>query len=120
MTDLSHVFGNDFVFFEGAGVGVAQGVEETRQRVLRRLCTNPGDYVWQPDYGAGLPGMIGDPVQALRIHGVVAAQLALEPGVDQRQPVQVAVTPREGGFVSCSITYVDVVSQTSQVVRVAG
>ena len=33
--------------------------EEVKQRVIRRLFTNPGDYIWHPGYGAGIGRAVG-------------------------------------------------------------
>ena len=42
----------------------AAGTLRGQQRVLRRLLTNPGDYIWQPGYGAGLGQFVGKPASA--------------------------------------------------------
>ena len=49
MPDLSHEFGADLLAGPTGDLAVAAGAGLGRQRVLRRLLTNPGDYIWQPD-----------------------------------------------------------------------
>jgi hypothetical protein len=59
LSDLNHYIGNDLT---ASNTGDLQPVDTTvrgQQRVLRRLLTNPGDYIFHPNYGAGLPQWIG-------------------------------------------------------------
>ncbi|MCQ9154068.1 phage tail protein [Acidomonas methanolica] len=119
MSAVGHVMGAD-LSLSGGGLAVVDGAEEVRQRLLRRLCTNPGGYIWQIGYGAGLPAMIGSPVVSGTIKSVVLAQMALESGVDQTQPVDVSVSSSAGGVVSCAITYVDAATQEMQTLLLDG
>ena len=57
------------------------GAALTQQRVLRRLLTNPGDYIWQLGYGAGLGQFVGRPGVPAAIAGVAGAQILLEAAV---------------------------------------
>jgi hypothetical protein len=50
-----------------------------QQRVVRRLLTNPGDYIWHTNYGAGLGGYVGKPYSPGNIDGAILNQLQLEP-----------------------------------------
>ena len=56
-----------------------------QQRVLRRLLTSPGDYIWQLDYGAGLARFIGQPVNPLQIKAVIRSQIFKEAAVARRR-----------------------------------
>ena len=47
MPDLAHQFGADLVAGATGDLAVVDGPALGRQRVLRRLLTNPGDYIWQ-------------------------------------------------------------------------
>ncbi|MEE3500197.1 hypothetical protein [Acidiphilium acidophilum] len=54
MADAGLVFGGDLAIDAGGDLALAAGSALTEQRVLRRLLTNPGDYIWQLSFGAGL------------------------------------------------------------------
>lgn len=94
-----------------ADLGVATGTTASQQRVLRRLLTNPGDYPWHPDYGAGLPAEVGKLADERRIRGLIQAQIFKEEAVLQNPPPVIAVTAIAGG-VAVRIQYTD--AQTGQ------
>jgi phage baseplate assembly protein W len=86
-------------------VGTVSGAMLGQQRVLRRLLTSPGDYIWQPEYGAGLARFIGQPVNPLQIRALVRSQIFKEAAV-ARQPepvIEVQVAP--GGAASTVYVY---------------
>jgi phage baseplate assembly protein W len=87
--------------------------------VLRRLLTSPGDYIWQPDYGAGLARFIGQPVNVSQIKAVVRSQIFKEAAV-ARQPepaIDIQVTPGGmTGTVYVAIRYVDADSAETQAI----
>ena len=89
-----------------------------QQRVLRRLLTNPGDYIWQIDYGAGLARFIGQPTNALQIRAVVRSQIFKEATV-ARQPepvIDVEVAPGGvAGTVYVNVRYVDADTSEMQI-----
>ncbi|AAW62163.1 hypothetical protein [Gluconobacter oxydans] len=114
MSALSHTIGGDLVLTTGAALATVSDAEETRQKILRRLCTNPGGYLWHLDYGAGLPAMVGKAMDAGTIQSVVQQQMATESGVDQTQPVTVTVTSTPSGLFRCDVSYTDSQTQTIQ------
>ena len=59
-------------------ISVASGPLLGQQRVLRRLLTNPGEYIWQLDYGAGLARFIGQPVNPSQITAVIRSEIFKE------------------------------------------
>ncbi|GBD57466.1 phage tail protein [Gluconobacter wancherniae] len=106
MKSISHVMGEDFPLLSGSLV-LIDGAEKTRQRLLRRLLTISGDYIWQNDYGAGLPAMVGQTISTGVIQEIITAQVRQDIGVDAAQPVTVAVVPENSGVCTCTISYVD-------------
>ena len=114
MSSLSHTVGGDLDLSGSGNLTLVSDAEETRQKILRRLCTNPGGYIWHPDYGAGLPAMVGMTMDAGTLQGIVQEQMADESGVDQTQPITVTVTNTPAGFYRCDITYTDSQTQTIQ------
>ena len=59
-------------------IGVAPGQTEVQQRIVRRLLTNPGDYIWHASYGAGLGSYVGKPYSPTLIEGTILSQLQRE------------------------------------------
>ncbi len=116
MADLSHIFGTDLTLSATGGLALATGAEQARQRVLRRLLTNPGDYIWHPAYGAGLGRFVGQPTNPARIRGVVLRQMRLEADVAQSPPPTVTVTPQGGGVVVLTIVYADAATGAAQTI----
>jgi hypothetical protein len=107
MADLSHIWSGDLTIAAGGDMLLASGSEAGRQRVLRRLLTTPGEYIWQPDYGAGLPGQIGALTGNAAIEAVVRTQMLLEDAVSQDPPPVVTVTRPSSGVVAITIQYQD-------------
>ena len=68
------------------------GTIKGQQRILRRLLTNPGDYIWHPTYGAGLGAKVGDNTDIPAITALIRAQIRLESVVSQNPPPTVRVT----------------------------
>lgn len=115
MSDLSHVVGGDLTIAASGDLAAVSGSVLGQQRVLRRLLSNAGDYLWQLDYGAGLPAMIGTPADAAAITGIVRHQIFLEAAV-ARTPAPVIAVEAEGSILSLSITYNDAADATPQTV----
>lgn len=99
MADLAHDFGGDLAIGPTGDVALSDGPGLTRERVLRRLLTNPGDYLWQLDYGAGLGRFVGETVGAARLRAVVRGQIFKEAAVARSpEPVVEARDDRAGGL----------------------
>jgi hypothetical protein len=83
--------------------------QTTSQRVRRRLLTNPGDYLWNLDYGGGLALFVGAPTSSSRIEAVVRGQLALETTIAATPSPQVSARLVDGanGYVVADIFYAD-------------
>ena len=110
MPDLAHAYGSDLSVAANGDLATVDTDPWTQQRILHRLLTNLGGYIWQPSYGGGLPRMIGTPVSLGRIQGIVTAQMALETAVNQTQPITVIVVTNNTGTVSLTIAYTDAAS----------
>jgi hypothetical protein len=108
LADLAHFWGQDITSGPTGDIGTVERSDRTSQRLIRRLLTNPGgaDYLWQPDYGAGLPALIGQPLDLGALDALIRGQIALEPSVAQSPAPVIELTPVQGG-VSISVSYVD-------------
>lgn len=58
--EISQIFGQDLTVNEKGGLTLVDSLDETNQRVMRRLLSAVRGYIWHLDYGAGLPQFVGD------------------------------------------------------------
>ena len=105
MADLAHWYGNDL---SASAAGDLLTVDEpirSEQRLVRRLLTPPGSYIWHPTYGAGLGQYIGQPGSAKTMEAVIRAQLKLEAAVAASPTPQVSVVVNPSGVTVATIVY---------------
>ncbi len=106
MADLANYFDQDLQPSSTGDLLAVEGTLQGQQRVLRRLLTNPGSYIWEPTYGAGLPSYVGKTLDAAALEALILSQMLLESSVSQSPPPRVTVQPIDGG-VWAQILYVD-------------
>lgn len=106
MHDIYHYTGGDIDSSSTGDLRTATGSERTKQRILRRLLTNPGEYLFHPEYGAGLGKKVGEPVKPGEWKALISGQMLLEEAVARHPPPAVKLALIEGG-VSVSIAYTD-------------
>jgi hypothetical protein len=104
--DASHVWGGDLALAPGGDLLAVEGTAEGQQRVMRRVLTLPGNYIWQPEYGAGAPAMIGSTKTPKEVEGALRAQLLQEAAVAPNPPPVVQAIPIPNGQ-SVKIEWVD-------------
>ncbi len=89
----------------------------THQRVLRRLLTAPGDYLWAATYGAGLGQLVGKPIDIRAVEAMIRLQLMHEASVAPTPAPRVR-TASEGSSGNneyvISITYAEDQSDTEK------
>lgn len=82
--EMIAVFGTwagDLAFGPTGDLDVCDAQAETSQRVIRRLLTNSGDYIWHLDYGAGLGAQVGQTYSPKVLENTVQRQLRLEAAI---------------------------------------
>lgn len=109
MIDIDQTFGGDLAASQTGDLATADGTSAGTQRVLRRLLTNPGDYLFHPSYGAGLPARVGTLADAAGIRALIRGQMLLEPAVARSPEPVVVVTDITGG-IAVAIKYTDAAS----------
>lgn len=82
------------------------GLDRGRQRIIRRLLTNPGDYRWHPEYGAGLGRLVGETRDRYAIESRIRSQIMQEACV-ARQPLPVITSSPIPDGIFVSIVYTD-------------
>jgi hypothetical protein len=111
--DFDHYIGGDMSASNTGGIGVVGGTVRGQQRVLRRLLTNPGDYIFEPNYGAGLPQWIGQVADLGKLRALILGQMLLEPSVaaNPSPTVDLSQLPNtQGGGFSVALAYTDAAS----------
>lgn len=115
MADVAHIIGGDLQLGPTGDLALVAGDEETQQRVLHRLLTSAGTYIWQLEYGAGLPGLIGSVVSQQQVAAIIRAQLGFEAAVAADPEPEVSLSGGLLGAVSATISYTSSVSTNNQV-----
>lgn len=107
MDDVSAMWGGDIVLGPTGDVAMASAPDRIRQRILRRLLTAAGGYVWQLPYGAGLGRFVGAAVDPRHVRAIVEGQLRLESivAVDPPPVVKVTRATPAGDAMALDITY---------------
>lgn len=114
MNDLSQYFGGDIGQSATGDLQTIDGTTKGQQRVLRRLLTNPGDYIFHPDYGAGLPRMVGELADIEKVRALIRGQMLLEDSVARTPEPLIDVQAIAGG-IACRLQYTDAVSKAPAV-----
>ena len=115
MPDLFHQYGGDLLLGPSGDLASVDATLLGQQRVLRRLLTNRGDYLWNPAYGAGLGQFVGQPASVARIRSAIRSQIFQESAV-ARQPEPVIDVRADGsGIVTVLVSYADSNTGATQV-----
>lgn len=106
MQDLYHYIGSDLLVSATGDLQQTNPTQRGQQRILRRLLTNPDDYIFHPDYGAGLPQQVGQVTDIAKITALIRGQILLEDAVAKTPAPTIIVKPIPSG-ISVSIRYQD-------------
>jgi len=121
-TDLQLTWGGDLESGPSGDFALMTGLPAVTQRVLRRLLTGTGDYIWNPKYGAGLAEYVGQPTAAGQIDATVRTQMRLETAV-ARFPAPTVTIPNQLanglGVFELLIQYQDAATKQTATVSVA-
>ncbi len=97
MPDIFSWYGEDIAVSPTGDLAQVDGLDRSNQRILRRLFTNLKDYLWHPDYGAGVPERIGQVVDVYAIETAVRTQIMKEAAVAKSPLPTITVQPIENG-----------------------
>ncbi|MDQ0124712.1 hypothetical protein J2W17_003666 [Pseudomonas lini] len=106
MKDLNHYAGGDLALSPTGSLSPVEGLDRGKQRILRRLITNPGDYLFHPEYGAGLGRYVGALTNIPEIISLIRGQILLEDCVSKKLAPVISVTP-SNETLSVNISYTD-------------
>ena len=106
--DINHTWSGDIALSNYNDIAMVDGLDETNQRVLRRLLTNPGEYIWHPDYGAGLGKYVGTALNdeiRYEMQQLIVGQMYLESDVGKNPAPTVALSQNSIDEIVCTIIY---------------
>lgn len=118
MNDIFHVWASDLVVDATGDLAVVSGPSLGQQRVLRRLLTNPGGYIWHTNYGAGLASFVGGPANESQIKAAIRSQIFHEASVARTPEPTINIQISPAGALSTiyvNIRYADSTSGETQV-----
>ncbi len=107
MPDLHLGWGGDLASSETGDLVIVDRPALGTERVLRRLLTTPGAYIWHPGYGAGLGRHVGRPMDAAGIEALIRSQMSLETAVAREPEPVVTVQADSAGSLFVQIRYAD-------------
>lgn len=105
--DVFHIIGNDLVLDADNDLALVSGVDETNQRLLRRLLTLQKSYMWHINFGASVPKYIGEPLSLEVVNQLksdIKAAIFEDDSVAKSPAPEIKFETLLTGF-SCSITY---------------
>lgn len=115
MPDAYLIWNGDLAVSPTGDLALTEGSTLGQQRVLRRLMTNAGDYVWQTDYGAGLGQFVGATTNISSIQADIRSQLFREPAVANAPAPAIDIGTPGDGSIYVHLRYVDAAVGGTQV-----
>lgn len=117
--DIYHVFGEDLKIDQNGGLLLTDGIDETNQRIVKRLLTPIRGYIWHLSYGAGLPDEVGVALsqkELNKIRGLVISNVMKEQTVSKTPPPQIDFDIIPNGL-SCTIAYKNTIDDKNYVLK---
>jgi hypothetical protein len=116
VSDISLEWAGDLAADANGDLLLTDTEHKTNQRVVRRLLTNAGDYIWNLSYGGGLSLAVGEPIRTSSIEATIRSQLQLEASVATTPAPTVAVQSSDAsnGTYVVDIVYSDAISAESR------
>ncbi|MDT7953412.1 MAG: hypothetical protein RQ966_18060 [Acetobacteraceae bacterium] len=81
--------------------------------------TNPGDYIWNPGYGAGLGQFVGKSVDLAALQALIRTQMGMEPAVSVAPDPVILASADVAGRLYLQIRYEDSSTATASTVSVS-
>ncbi|MEQ1694788.1 MAG: hypothetical protein ABL901_03010 [Hyphomicrobiaceae bacterium] len=106
MPDIDQWFGEPLKLSASGDLLLADGIHLANQRIVRRLMTVIGEYIWHPGYGASVPKRIGDELVLPSLNAIIRHQMYLDAAVARDPEPTITISPIEGG-VLCDIIYIN-------------
>ena len=105
MMALAAGWGMDLQTGPTGDIAVLTGRTEIQYRMIRRLLTNPGDYIWHAKYGAGLGGYVGRPFSSQLIESTILYHIQHETLIASAPPPKITTdNGLDASFSTASVT----------------
>lgn len=121
--DVYHNWGGDLSLSETNDLLLCSDADDqntrSNQRILRRLFTNPPDYIWHSQYGAGIGRYVGMPNSDTtqdQIQATITANIFNESTVSHTPPPVITMQTIQNG-IYVGITYTNAVTLQPSVIN---
>ena len=98
--EISQDWESDLTLSVTGDLATVSLLPRSQKRVMRRLMTPPGSYIFHPTYGGGLGSYVGQPVDIAKVTAVIVGQMRLEASVAKSPAPTVVVTPIPQGLMA--------------------
>lgn len=109
MSTEFHWYGLDIQFSAAGDDASASAILEINQLIVRELMTNPGDYIFAPEYGAGLGQYIGKALSSDKLStltAIITAIVLKQPAVQKTPGPTITFQSDATGILSTQILYI--------------
>jgi len=105
--DIHHIIGSDILLDKSNDLSFVFDTNETNQRIMRRLFTNKGTYIWNAKWGGSIPWKIGE-MLSLEVYreivNEVTAAVLEDDDVAKDPPPEIKIETTSNGLI-CYIKY---------------
>ena len=117
--EISQNFGNDISLNSSGDIQQSSKTDLANQSIIRRLLTNPGEYIWHPTYGAGIGRFVGENLSSENfdnIKNIITSQMLMESTVAQFPLPKITLSSTNGTVLICDITYYDAILKNPETI----
>lgn len=105
---ISHWYGYDINLTPAQTIAIASGLDNVSQRILRRILTAKGSYIWHLDYGIGAGKYVGpalSPALLAKIKADFRGQILSDAEVGKNPPPSIVFDTSNPNLVGVTIQY---------------
>jgi len=118
IVDIDQTYGNDIQVSSSGDLRTVSGSEFGKQRIIRRLLTPTGAYIFHTDYGCGIQLKIGEPLTTALFEEIktdIYSNIYKESRVAKVPTPQIVLQEIFNGLL-CQITYTDTATNELEII----